>query len=104
MACRVESPGVLSRPRGLSADVFGLCSELQIIPSLCLGRWGGDGIEQALVIESGHPLERRQFNGLDGFPGRSAMNQFRLVKTVDGFGQCIVVAIPLAADRGFPLT
>ena len=60
-----------------------------------------DRFKQALAIEPDHPFESGQFDGLDSFPGRPAMDQFRLVKTVDGFGQRIVVAVALAADGRF---
>lgn len=50
------------------------------------------------MIKPSHPFERGEFHG---FPRCAAKNQFRLVKTVDGFGQRIVVAVVLAADRRF---
>ena len=39
--------------------------------------------------------------GLPGFPRRSAMDQFGLVEPVDCLGQGVVVAVTLAAHRGF---
>ena len=82
--------------------MFCLRGELLIIPILGLGGWDvSEGFEQSLVVEPSHPFEGSQFQRLHGFPGRPAMDQFGLVKAVDGFGQGVVVGIALAADGRF---
>lgn len=55
-------------------------------------RWG---------VKPRDPLESGQFHRLLGFPGCSAMNELGFVEPVDGFCECVVVAIAFAAHRGF---
>lgn len=50
------------------------------------------------MVEPGDPFQGCQFDGFSGFPGCTAMDQFGLVQTVDGFGQCVVIAVATAAD------
>lgn len=83
----------------MSADVFGLNSELQRIPILRLGRRNvSERLKQALGVEPGSPFEGGQFQGLPHFPGGPAVDQFGLVETVDGFSQGVVAGIPCAAN------
>ena len=51
------------------------------------------------MVEPGHPFEGGELQGFDRFPGRPAVNQFRLVQAVGGLGEGVVVAIALAAHR-----
>ena len=79
--------------------MIGLLCELLIIPILSLGRGNvADGLEEPLVVEPSYPLEGGEFQGFHRFPGRPAMDQFGLVKAVDGFGQGVVVAVALASN------
>lgn len=47
-----------------------------------------------------HPFQRGVVHGFPGPPGRPTVNQLGLVQPVDGFGQCVVIAVTTAADRG----
>src|SRR5471032_3130172 len=53
-----------------------------------------------MMIEPGHPLQRRQFDGLACLPRSTAMYQFCLVQAVDGLGQRVIIAVALTAHRG----
>ena len=53
------------------------------------------------MIEPVHPLQRRKFERFFGLPRGPAVNQFSLVKTIDGFRQGIVITVAATADRGF---
>ena len=79
----------------------GLLGEMPVVVCLSLGRRDvADGLQQSVVVEPGHPFERREFQRRLGLPGRPAMDQFGLVEAVDGLGQCVVVAVALAATDG----
>ncbi len=62
-----------------------------------------------MAVEPVHPMERFKPNRLVGFRGRSAVDQLRVVQTIDRLGQGFVVAIAatsyrrLAAHLGQPL-
>src|SRR4051794_1154566 len=58
-----------------------------------------EGFHQSMMIEPGHPFQRCQLDGLPCFPS-AAMNQFGLVQTVDCLGQCVVVTVATATNRG----
>ena len=79
----------------------GLTGEMPAIVCLSFcGRYVADGREQAMVVESGDPFERGQFDGFLGLPRRASMDQLSLVQTVHRLGQGVVVAVALAAHRG----
>jgi hypothetical protein len=59
-----------------------------------------DGFKETFLVKPVHPIEGLPLQGLDGLPGAFLSNQLRLVKAVDGLGQCIVVAVAGAAHRG----
>ena len=65
-----------------------------------LNRTGFRGLQQSVVIEPGHPFERREFQGLLRLPGRPSMYQFALVEAVARLGQSVVVAVPLLPNDG----
>lgn len=52
------------------------------------------------MVEPAHPFEGSELQRFDSFSGRPAVNQLRLIQIVDGFGQSVIVALALAADRG----
>ena len=80
----------------------GLTGEVPVIVCLSLCRRDvADGLEQAVVVEPGYPFQGGQLHRFLGLPRCPAMNQFSLVQAVDRLGQGVVVAISLAAYRGF---
>ncbi len=82
--------------------MFGLYGELPIIPILSLGGWDvADRLKESLMIEPSHPFEGGEFQRFDRFPRCPAMDQLRLVKAVAGFGQGVVVAVPLLPTEGW---
>ena len=83
-----------------------LTGEMPVVDCLSLGGWDvADGLEQAVVVEPGHPFERREFQRLVCLPWRSPMDQFGLVEAVDRFGQRGVVAVAFWGVRtGYSLT
>lgn len=50
---------------------------------------------QAVMVELGHPLQRRQFHCLLGLPRPASMGHLGLVRPVDRLGQGVVVAVAL---------
>lgn len=52
-----------------------------------------------MIVEPGRPFEGCQFHNCLGFPRRRATVQLGFVQAVDRLGQCIVVAIAIAAHR-----
>lgn len=52
---------------------------------------------QPMMVEPGHPLQRRQFHRLFGLPRPAPMNDLGLVEPVDGLGQRVVIAVALGA-------
>ena len=56
-----------------------------------------DGFEQAPAIEPIDPFQRCELDGLEGAPGSAAVDYFGLVKTIDGFGEGIVIGVSGAA-------
>ena len=76
----------------------------ELLVVVCLsfgGRDVADGFQQAMVVEPGHPFERCQFNSFHRFPRSAAVYQFCLVEAVDGFRQCVVVAVTATSYRRF---
>ena len=81
----------------------GLTGELPVV--VCFGlcwRYIANKFEQALIVEPRHPFEGSQFHSFPGLPRAAAVDHLGLVQAVDRLGQCIVVAVALAARRGFP--
>ena len=77
----------------------GMLGELKIM--FCLRfcwRNVTDGSEKGLVVEPVHPSQRRKFERSFGLPRVPAMNQFSLVKTINGFRQGIVITVAATAD------
>lgn len=50
-----------------------------------------------MLIEPDYPFEGGHFQVLGGFPSAGRC-EFGLVQAVDGFGECFVVRVALAAD------
>lgn len=46
------------------------------------------------------PVQGGQFHRFPDFPGPPVVNQFSLVKAVDGSGPCVVSAVSSAVPRG----
>ena len=64
-----------------------------VVVCLSFGRRNiSDGLKQSMMIEPRDPFERCQLDGLLGFPGAASVNDFGLVKAVDGLGERVVVA------------
>ena len=59
-----------------------------------------DGRQEPPVVEPVHPFESGELNGLEASPWPASVDHLGLVKTVDGFGEGIVIGISDAADRG----
>jgi hypothetical protein len=60
-----------------------------------------DRLEEAAIVEPVDPFQRRVFDGLEAAPGAAAMDDFCFEKSVDGFGQGVVIAVADAAHRRF---
>ena len=87
--------------RWCESDGYGLLGQLTIV--VCLSFCWRDitnGFQKPVMVEPGYPYQGGQFNRFSGFPGAASMDDFRLVETVDGFRQGIVVAVAFTADRG----
>ena len=59
-------------------------------PVVCLGfgrRDVADGLQQAMVVEPGHPFQRGQLHRFLRFPRPPAFDQLGLVQPVDRLGQ-----------------
>ena len=63
------------------------------------GRNVSDGLQKAAVVEPIDPFERGELHGFEVAPWSSPMDDLGLVKTVDRFGESIVVTITNASDR-----
>lgn len=71
---------------------------------VCLGlcrRDVPDGSAQALVVQPGHPFERRELPRCLDFPRCSAVEKLGLVEPIDGLSQGIVITVAHAADKRF---
>ena len=74
-----------------------------LLPVVRLGlgrRDVADGFQQPLVVEPGHPFQRRQFHRLAGLPRPAPVDDFGLEQAVDRLGQRVVVAVAGGAYRG----
>lgn len=72
-----------------------------VIASLAFGRRNMfDGRQEPPVVEPVHPLESGELNGLEASPWPASVNHLGPVRTVDGFGEGIFIAISDAANRG----
>jgi hypothetical protein len=75
-------------------------SSMAKISLFSLGGWDvADGLQKASVVEPIDPFEGGVFDALQRFSWSAAMDHLGLVKTVDGFGECVVIAVADAADR-----
>ena len=55
----------------------------------------------AVIVErTNPPIPGRELDGLEAAPWPAPMDHLSLVKTVDGFGESIVIGISDAPDRG----
>ena len=67
-----------------------------------LGGWDvADGLQKASVVKPVDPFERRELDGLQRFPWSAPMDHLGLVKTVDGLGERVVIAVANTPDRWF---
>jgi hypothetical protein len=64
------------------------------------GRDIPDRLEQSPVVEPVDPFQRGVFDGFEGSPGASSVDDLGLVKAVDRFGQGVVIAVTDAATDG----
>lgn len=53
------------------------------------------------MVEPVDPFMGSEFDSFEVSPGSASMNDLGLVKTVDSFGQCIVVGVADAANGEF---
>ncbi len=91
--------------------MFKLCGQGDLVQGRIVARFGlgrrdiADGLEKAAIIEPVHLFEGGEFHGLSVTPGSPALDHLGLERTVDGFGEGIVVAVADAAygwfDAGF---
>lgn len=58
-----------------------------------------DGLQQPPIVEPVDPFQRGVFDSFEGSPRASPVDQLSLVKTIDSFGQSIVIAVTDAANR-----
>ena len=78
-----------------------LRGEMPVVVCLSLGgRDVADRLQQSVMVEPRYPFERGEFQRFPGLPGCSAMDQFRLVNSVNRFGRCVVVAADRRLDAG----
>ena len=76
-----------------------MTGEVAVVVCLGFGRWGtAYGCEQTLVVEPDHPLQGCRLHRLLGLPRRAAVDHLVFVLPFDGLGQCVVVAVALAAN------
>ena len=69
-----------------------------VVALLGLGRRDvADGLHQPAIVEPVDPFEGRELDGFERPPRPAPMNDLGLVKSVDGLGQSIAVAV---ADAG----
>jgi hypothetical protein len=71
---------------------------------VCLGLGGrdvADGLEKAAVVEPVDTGKGREFNSLDAFPGRLAVDHLGFVEAVDRFRECVVIRISNASNGRF---
>jgi len=52
-----------------------------------------DWLQQPPVVEPVNPFQRGIFDGFEGSPRSSPVDYLSLVKTIDRFGQSVVIAI-----------
>lgn len=52
-----------------------------------------------VLVASIHPFHGFPFEPAFGFPRAEMPDDFRLEQSADGFGQCVVAAVPDASDR-----
>lgn len=62
------------------------------------GRNVFDRLQKAAVVESVEPFERGEVHGFEVAPWSSPMDDLGFVKTVDRFGESIVVTVADASD------
>jgi len=71
-----------------------------VVALLGLGRRDvADGLHQPAIVEPVDPFQGRELDGFERPPRPAPMNDLGLVKSVDGLGQSIVVAVADAAYR-----
>ena len=88
--------------RRCESDRQGLLGKLLIIVCLSFCRRDiTDRFQSPRVVKPSDPFQGRKFDGFPAFPGCLVMDQFRLVQTIEGLGQGVVIAVPLAADGRF---
>lgn len=63
------------------------------------GRDIADGLEKPSVVEPVDPFEGGELNRLERAPRAAPVNDFSLVKAVDGFCQSVVLAVADASNR-----
>ncbi len=64
------------------------------------GRDIADRLQQPAVVELIHPFQRCELDGLKVPPWPTSMYDLGFARTVDRFGQSIVVGVANACDRG----
>ncbi len=70
-----------------------------VVAFLGFGGWNiADRSHQAAVVEPVDPLESGELDRLEGSPRSPPMDDFGLVKPVDGLSESIVVAVANTAD------
>ena len=78
----------------------GWCVQHGVISFFGFGwRYVADGLQKAAVVEPIDPFERGELHGFEVAPWSSPMDDLGLVKTVDRFGESIVVEVTNTAYR-----
>ena len=72
-----------------------------VVAFLCFsGRDVSDGLEKSSGVEPVDPFEGSELDRLEGAPWAPPVDDFSLVKAIDGLGQSVVVAVSDTANRG----
>jgi hypothetical protein len=91
-------------PEAVWFDLCCQCNLLQlgVVALLDLGwRHIADRLEEATIVEPVDPFEGSELDCLQRAPWPAPADQLSLEQAMDGFGECIVVAVANAADGWF---
>ena len=78
----------------------GRCVQHGVISFFGFGwRYVADGLQKATVVEPIYPFQRGELHGFEVSPRSSPMDDLGLVKTIDRFGESVVITVADTPDR-----